>query len=567
MTKKVALAFLTLITLLGLASSTVFAQNYSFSLTREVVNAYFTSDGTLSLDYVFDFSNEAGASPIDYVDVGLPNDSYDMSSITADVNGKPITDISKADPNNLEGGGSGVTLALHGDAIQPGTNGQVHLYVGTINRVLYPYKYGNIKDYVSVNFAPNWFNGSFAHGTTDLTVIFHLPPGIKPDEPIYYKPSSDWPGPEQPTTALDDQGRVMYTWTSPQANGYTKYTFGAGFPAKYIPASAIVKQPAFQFAPENLICLCFVLIFVGIIGISLYSAIWGSKKRKMEYLPPKISIEGHGIKRGLTAVEAAILMEQPIDKIMTMVLFGLVKKNVATVVTREPLEIQGSSPAPEGLQLYETDFLAAFRQKGPERRKALQDMTVNLVKNVSEKMKGFSRKETVAYYEDITKRAWEQVEAAGTPEVKSQKYEEVMDWTMLDRRYGDRTRNVFGPGPVFIPTWWGNYDPVYRSAGGGFPTGQTVSTGTSGGRSVSMPSLPGSDFAASLVNGVQNMSAGVLGNLTAFTSGVTNKTNPPPPPSTSSSGRSGGGGGGGHCACACACACAGCACACAGGGR
>jgi len=30
--------------------------------------------------------------------------------------------------------------------------------------------------------------------------------------------------------------------------------------------------------------------------------------------PPKISIEGHGIKRGLTAVEAAILMEEPLDR-------------------------------------------------------------------------------------------------------------------------------------------------------------------------------------------------------------------------------------------------------------
>ena len=46
----------------------------------------------------------------------------------------------------------------------------------------------------------------------------------------------------------------------------------------------------------------------------------------MQYMPPKIAIEGHGIKRGLTAVEAAILMEQPLDKVMTMILFGVVKK-------------------------------------------------------------------------------------------------------------------------------------------------------------------------------------------------------------------------------------------------
>jgi hypothetical protein len=52
----------------------------------------------------------------------------------------------------------------------------------------------------------------------------------------------------------------------------------------------------------------------------------------------------------------------------------------------------------------------------------------------------------------------------------------------------------------------------------------------------------------------------IVGNLTSFTGGVTEVTNPMP--KTSSSGRSYGGGG--H-SCACACACAGCACACADG--
>jgi hypothetical protein len=81
----------------------------------------------------------------------------------------------------------------------------------------------------------------------------------------------------------------------------------------------------------------------------------------------------------------------------------------------------------------------------------------------------------------------------------------------------------------------------------------------------SVPSLPGSDFAASVAVGMQTFSQKVIGNVGDFTSRVTNVTNPPPPPPKSGSwgGRSGGGG---H-SCACACACAGCACACAGGGR
>ena len=42
----------------------------------------------------------------------------------------------------------------------------------------------------------------------------------------------------------------------------------------------------------------------------------------------------------------------------------------------------------------------------------LQKGIVDLVKSVNKKLKGFSRKETVAYYKSITDRAWQQVTAA-----------------------------------------------------------------------------------------------------------------------------------------------------------
>ena len=76
-----------------------------------------------------------------------------------------------------------------------------------------------------------------------------------------------------------------------------------------------------------------LLCFGGIAGL----IVWGinsDRRRKLQYLPPKIAIEGHGIKRGLTAVEAGILMEETMDKIMTMILFGVLKKNAATVTSR-----------------------------------------------------------------------------------------------------------------------------------------------------------------------------------------------------------------------------------------
>jgi len=537
----------------ALLPGSALAQTYYFSLDRETVHVFWNEDGSASIDYVFVFSNDDFASPIDFVDVGLPNSNFDQGTIFADVNGVKVTNISASDYQGE--GDSGVAVALSSYAIQPGETGQVHVFIGNVRRVLR--EDSEDKNYASAVFSPTWFGSQFVYGSTNLSVTYHFPPGVKPEEPRWHAPPSGWAS--QPKTGFDDQGRIIYTWANLSANGYTQYLFGASFPKQYVPASAIVKPNIFDLlgiSADDLLGLFFCLGFVGIFGFSIVASIRSVTRRKLQYLPPKIAIEGHGIKRGLTAIEAAILMEQPLDKILTMILFAVIKKGAASVAVRDPLKLDITSPLPEDLQPYETKFLEAFSKGPSERRSDLQDLMVDLVKTVSTKMKGFSRKETLAYYRDIVQRAWGQVEAADTPEVRGQKFDEVMEWTMLDREYDDRTRRVF-TGPIFVPTWWGRYDPTYTHR----PTSAPTSLPAGGG--ISLPHLPGSDFAASIVNGVQNFSGNVIGNLSDFTSKVTNKTNPVPV--STSSGRSFGGGGGGGCACACACA--GCACACAGGGR
>ena len=198
-----------------------------------------------------------------------------------------------------------------------------------------------------------------------------------------------------------------------------------------------------------------------------------------------------------------------------------------------------------------------------KRKRELQTAMINLVKSVSRSMKGFSRRETRNYYKKIIEAAWKQVEEADTPEVKSETYDKVMEWTMLDNEYDDRTKRVFTGYPVFLPHWWHNYSPRTTTGGASMPGKVSAprSSPTPGG--TKMPTLPGSDFAGSIVTGVQDFATGVIGGVSTFTSAVTNKTNPIP--KAASSGRSFKSGGGSSCACACACA--GCACACAGGGR
>ena len=550
------LALILALTLIFGLTSAVSAQgNYSFQLTKEVVQVFLNKDGTMALDYQLTFANDPGAHVIDAVDLGLPNNNYQMDSISADVGGNRVNVTS-----DYQGSGSGVALELGSFSIRG--KGTVHAYVGSISRMFYPDT--SDQNYVSSEFAPTYFGSQYVHGFTDLTVTFHLPPGVKPKEPRYHPATSEWPGQANPVTGLDSDGRVTYTWNTSNANGSSQYKFGASFPKQYIPDSAIVTSSFFDDLSafiDSLVGYLPFICFAGFFfGVPILSAI-SSNKRKLQYSPPGISIEGHGIKRGLTAVEAAILMGEPLDKVMTMILFGAVKKGALQVITKDPLKVEMLQPQPADLQAYETEFVAGMVMVDAARRKALQAMTVNLVKSVNEKMKGFSRKETLDYYKAINEKAWAQINAAGTPEVKSQMFEEALEWTMLDKDYDDRARRTF-TGPIFMPMWWGRYDPIYRSpsmpqnTSTGLPSMPSMSSG-SGGRA----SLPGADLAASMVGGVQNFSGSVLGNLNDFTSKVTNVTNPVPVTTSSGGGRSGGGG------CACACACAGCACACAGGGR
>ncbi len=552
--------------MLGTSIQPVLAQNLSFEVPKQEVVVFVNSDGSISLDYTITFKNLPGRDAIDIVDIGMPNSNYDLNSISAEIDGQRATLIRPSEYVN-----PGVEIHLGNYAIEPGQTGTLHVYVGKVERALGKSTLEEAEEYASIVITPNFFSRDFTRGTTEYYFTIVLPPGLKPEEPRYHTPSGNWPGSDEPVeSGFDNQGRVYYTWYAENANAYSSYKFGASFPIRLVPAQVVVATETPNLRTVDIDAIIGTLCTAGFIGFFLLIPILSivtSNRRKLQYLPPKIAVEGHGIKRGLTAVEAAILMEQPLDKVLTMILFSVLKKGAAIVESRDPLVLKISDPLPENLQPYELTFLEAFKQtKKKLKESKLQDTIIGLIKSVSEKMKGFSRKETIDYYKTIMEKAWQQVAAADTPDVKSDVYEQVMDWTMVDRRWDDRTREIFQSEPVRVPTWWWRYDPIIRSApsssGGGLA--KTTVPSPSGSGNITLPKLPGSDFAASMVNGVQSFSADVIGNVTTFTERITNKTNPPPKPSSYSS-RSGGGGGGGGCACACACA--GCACACAGGGR
>ncbi len=549
------IALLLAVLSLSLSSSQALAQDYYFHLTQKIVHVYWNADGSMALDFTLNFSNYPSGHSIEYVDVGMPNDSYDISTVTAEVNGKSVYEFSTS---GYQGSGSGFAVGLGTNSILPGKSGVVHIYVGRISNVLYNDSQDN--NYASADYIPFWFDSAYVNGSVDTTVIFHLPPGIKPEEPRWHSAPSGFSS--EPSTGIDENGRITYTWHNTSATASDEYLFGASFPKVYVPADTIQRENPFAWLNKINLSGLLPLACIGSVIFFIYLGVQSDNRRRKEYLPPSIKIEGHGIKRGLTAIEAAILLEEPFDKIMTMMLFSVIKKGAAKVTRRDPLTVEAINPQPEGLRPYEIDFLQAIIQPNQsDVEKSLRKMMVALINSTAANMKGFSRNETINYYKGITAQAWQQVEQAGTPEFKSQKFDEVMEWTMLDRNYDDKTKQVFHDVPVFLPRWWGWYDPGY---GTHTTLSPSIPTSSSSQGSIGMPNVPGSQFASSVVNQVQAFSGKVVSNISSFTNSVTNVTNPPPVSTSSSSSYRGGGGG--H-SCACACACAGCACACAGGGR
>ena len=536
--------------LLGLRAPSVLAKDLTLNLSNNTYAAYINSDGTVDIVQDLTFAVDATSVPLDYVDVGLPNDTYDLSQVKASLDGVPLTGISRS--SNLP---HGLKVVLD-PMIQPGRSGTLHVEAAVRNVLYQDSKDAN---YASLELSPTWFDSQFMRGTGRLECQFHFPTGVTPEEPRWHD--------QEPTDKYFQEDRAVYAWIVENDSGSQEHKFGASFPKTYVPAEVVQKPPSFNI---NLGSICSSpgwicgLIFVGWGALTALGAM-AKRKRKLDYLPPQLAVEGTGIKRGLTAVEAAVLLEAPLNKVLIMILFGLVKKSILTVEAEKPLKVKAAGPLPPGLQLwaYEQTFLGAIKADGSLDEEKLHEMIITLIGDVNKKLAGFSRKETQVYYKDIAARAWKEVEAAATPEVLGQAWSDGLEWTMLDDDWDHHTQRVFQDRPVVLPVWWWGYRPWVAASG--VPSPAHVPSPAGGGIPVTLPTLPGADFANSVVRGVENAANSVVTSVERFTGKVVQTTNPPP--KTSSSSTKSYGGGGHSCVCACACACAGCACACAGGGR
>lgn len=526
------------------------AADYSFQVNDLAAELTVRADGQVELRYAITFIPEPGSHPVDIVDVGMPNEDYDLSSARAAIAGASIGDIRRSEYVK-----PGVEVHLGAHAIRPGASGTLELSI-LLPRMIFPDS--DDGGFASLQFKTTWYDRKFVSGSAErIEIRFNLPPGSTPDGVKYHDFGA---GGYKPSEMRLEGDRVVYVWQWRGQPATMPYAAGASFPRALV--AAVAEKPR-RSVLRSLLSVIFALIAfvfslapVWIIVLIIVLAVRSGRRRLQRYLPPRVGIESGGIKRGLAPPEAALLQELPLAKVLLLVIFGLLKKGRLEVraAAAGDYRYHAATGGETELQEYETSFLAAVDAEERLDKAKLKAMFTAMIAALEKKMAGFSRRETNAYYLSIMNKAWEQVRSCPRETLPGE-LERSLEWLALDPQYEDKLE-PFLRDTVFLPgqtgPWYRRFPQGAPGRGGSAAPGRGVGQGVKGA-------------AANLVGSLQAFSGSLLGDSAAFTQSVTRVSNPPPAPTTSSGGH---GGGSGHsCACACACACAGCACACAGGGR
>jgi hypothetical protein len=611
-------------------SNWVSGQSYRFAVPQMDLEVFVQADASVLMKYRIVFENDRSGNPIDIVDIGLPHRNYLITDMSASIDGRQLDDIRKSTYIS-----TGVEVHLRNWAIPPGGSGVFEFQCRMPDMV---YRDTTDKTYASLQITPTWFDAQAQQGRTRLQAAIHLLPGIDPESVKYQNEQYRYTDLVLFGETSDKHPVAIWQYDSLQLSSNNP-KLSLSFPqtgmsrvvalgpfglfmkwfkenpgvqiASILGVLAVLGIAFFRFshgtgfvlyamlAGVTGLCLLAIpelhlLFWPGSIGLLvLTERLLLRRKKSKSYLPAMATVEGGGIKRGLTAPQAAVLLELPMSKILTLVLFGLMKKGVLQKIIDEPLQLEVDTdyqtPKPERIKTagdrgivlhdYEHSFIEKLvPHRGPVQSCNLNESMGGLVKSVVNRMAGFDLKETQAYYRAIIKRAWTEAESIGEVERRDEALDRSFEWILMDEKWQDIFERWSRRGYRYRPRWdripRTHRGPVIITGGQGSGTGLPSSEGTPSSSRTSL-----GEVAASFVGWTENTMGGLasaiepakmgldiprsggildLSSVDRVTANVFQAL-------AESSAKGGGSSRGGGCACACA-GCA-CACACAGGGR
>lgn len=616
-------------------NATAYSTSYSFQLNSMVANCFIELDGSVTIQYNLTITNNPGAKPIDWLDIAFPNKDYNINSVTASENG---TAISKSLISPSTAIAIGVQIDLRSHPLLAGQSAQFYVQGNNPNMIYGDYEnqsmdsvefyptqfdpsYCPTYQYLQVNifFPPNSTNGNLVkyhyskYDSYDTNVIIGNNHYLKYTWNKTNAPMQEYKyGVSFPKSWVD----VSIGWTANPVLvnfvvdtllvvsivglvagiSYFIYRYFHITRKRYYPPKKVYSTggdkimlfccsaffgalliAAFWSTFSNIMLIigffAIVIAGFGMIGYLIYKLI---SNRKKPYSKPNISIECVGVKKGLSVVEAAVIKNTPLNKVMFLIIFGLIKESRLKITDNNPLKFEILSEENiKELPEYQSDFLKAIIKDGPRKGEIaetkLRTLLIDLITKTYNRMKGHDLDATILYYDNMINKAWETVKKLPN-EIQWKDIENEYSWLMLDNLFEQRSQTYFANRYYSVyPYWYPNYYyyPYFWNRGYYYSYYPRLVGPNARIGSVAAPMnhINIGMFSNTMVRGMESISNRIVTNFSNFAETIVNKVRPTV--RSTSSGRSGGGHGysGGGCACACACACAGCACACAGGGR
>ncbi len=466
----ICLSFLCLF--ISVFSPSVRAQSYSFDVDYMRTDIYVEKDGSITIEYWINFTNHYGAHDIDYVDIGFPNQHYDIGSVEADIDGVKLPDSYIDESPYVQ---YGVEIWLGWDNyIKPGDTKQLHV-IGNNPKMVF----GDSEDdtIASVEFSPTWFDSDFCAQYDYLEVNIHFPEGMSEahgDVVTYHYDEFD-------AHSEDEDGKLVYTWKDTNLP-MEQHMYGVSFPKEYVDSDAIEPWTSSPVAIANMvgilalisaICfsiggvyfiyryktyyskryypptpksnpgdvaggiLCtgfcggffllmawafvgdiiwifaffiFTIVGFGILGYVIYKLL-DKKLGKLPYMKPNIKIDSVGVNTHLSVVEAAIIQNVPLSKVVFLIIFSLIRTGHLEILEIDPIKFKTIKPKnPKRLRIYQRKFLASIIKEGNRKGIVfdtdLKKLLVDLIKATNSKMKGYKLDDTINYYLGKIQKAW-----------------------------------------------------------------------------------------------------------------------------------------------------------------
>jgi len=507
MVKRVLAGVLTALSVCGIAAG----QDYSFSVPEMEMHNTIRRDGSVDIEYRITFYCNTGAHPIDIVDIGMPNTRYDISNMKAVLGGTTLGPIR---PSQYIACGVEVPLS---PPVQPGRTGVFTLTFTMPDMV---YQDTTAGGDASFQITPTWFDANALTGTTKLLVAIYVPDDV-PLESITHHGVNF-------TQKLDLDNNNAVVWLFKTTRIDHEHRVGISFPRRGAQSTTQGAAPPVeqQVVPMTLWGLgwkwwteagetrtavgLLLLILFGVVyyhfsrgaGTCLFipmvvtllllwsipdagpvfevlfipglAIIWFTgrayvRARRSDYLPPIESVRGGGIKRGLAVPEAAVLLEQPLGRVLTMVLFGMLQKGLVTLVDEDPLtlDVPREYDADRGerrrqakvtgaaVRAYEMPFLdiIARNPRRPVAKLNFSEPMKQLIEHAARRVTGFDLEQTREYYVSIVRKAWRLAKGLGEPQQRNEFMDSNLLWLMMAEDSHEQFVGLHERGYDHRPAW------------------------------------------------------------------------------------------------------------------